>query len=112
MRHKKKTDITQTLRLINSTDYQKDSIVSRTIIDKKAGTVTFFAFDKGQGLSEHTAPFNTLVYLLDGEAEIVISGEVSRLKKDEIIILPANQPHSLRAVKKFKMILTMIRSHS
>jgi len=84
--------------------------VSRTIIDKKTGTVTLFAFDEGQGLSEHTAPFDALVYLLDGEAEIVISGKSLRLKEGEIVIMPANQPHALKAVKKFKMILTMIRS--
>ncbi len=90
-------------------DYQKDSIVSRTIIDKKSGTVTFFAFDEGQGLSEHTAPFDALVYLLDGEAEIVISGKAFHLKEGEMIIMPANHPHSLKATKKFKMMLTMIR---
>ena len=81
-----------------------------TIIDKNTGTVTLFAFDEGQGLSEHTAPFDALVCLLDGEAEIIISGKVLRLKEGEIIIMPANQPHALKAVKSFKMILTMIRS--
>lgn len=90
-------------------EYQVGSVVSRTIIDKKTGTVTLFAFDKGQGLSEHTAPFDALVHLLDGEAEIVISGKALRLKEGEMIIMPANQPHALRAVEKFKMILTMIR---
>jgi quercetin dioxygenase-like cupin family protein len=84
--------------------------VSRTILDKKTGTVTFFAFDKGQGLSEHTAPFDALVYLLDGEAEVVISGKLSRLKAGEMVIIPANDPHALRAITRFKMILTMIRS--
>lgn len=97
-------------RLIDLADYQTGSIVSRTIIDKKTGTVTFFAFDKGQGLSEHTAPFNAMVYIIDGEAEITISGKPFRLKQDEMIIMPANEPHALKAVKKFKMILTMIRS--
>jgi len=90
--------------------YQEGSIVSRTIIDRKTGTVTLFAFDKGQGLSEHTAPFDALVFLLDGEAEIVISGQVLRLKQGEMVIMPANQPHALKATEKFKMILTMIRS--
>ena len=91
-------------------DYQEGSVVSRTILDKKTGTVTLFAFDKGQGLSEHTAPFDALVHLLDGEAEIVISGKALRLKEGEMVIMPANQPHALRAIEKFKMILTMIRS--
>ena len=91
-------------------DYHVGSVVSRTIIDQKTGTVTLFAFDKGQGLSEHTAPFDALVHLLDGEAEIVISGKALRLKEGEMVIMPANQPHALRAVEKFKMILTMIRS--
>lgn len=100
----------QAIKLIDLADYQDGSVVSRTIIDKKTGTVTFFAFDEGQGLSEHTAPFDALVYLLDGEAEIAISGKPHRLKEGEMIIMPANQPHALRAVKKFKMTLTMIRS--
>ncbi len=100
----------QAIRLIDLADYQEGSVVSRTIIDKKTGTVTFFAFDEGQGLSEHTAPFDALVYLVDGEAEIVISGKPICLKDGEMVIMPANQPHALRAIKKFKMILTMIRS--
>jgi len=100
----------QPVKLIEIANYQEGSIVSRTIIDKEAGTVTFFAFDEGQGLSEHTAPFDAFVILLDGEAEIVISGKPFHLKKDEMIIMPANKPHSLRAIKKFKMILIMIRS--
>ena len=91
-------------------DYQQGSVVSRTILDKKTGTVTLFAFDRGQGLSEHTAPFDALVHLLDGEAEIIISGKGLRLKEGEMVIMPANQPHALRAIEKFKMILTMIRS--
>ncbi len=100
----------QAIRLIDLADYQKGSVVSRTVIDKKTGTVTFFAFDEGQGLSEHTAPFDALVYLLEGEAEIVISGKALHCKEDDMLIMPANEPHALRAVKKFKMILTMIRS--
>jgi len=101
---------TQVTRLVDLADYQEGSIVSRTIIDKKTGTVTFFAFDKGQGLSEHTAPFDALVYLLDGEAEIVISGKPFRLKAGEMVIMPANEPHALKAITRFKMVLTMIRS--
>jgi quercetin dioxygenase-like cupin family protein len=102
--------LAQAIRLVDLADYQEGSVVSRTIIDKKTGTVTFFAFDEGQGLSEHTTPFDALVYLVDGEAEITISGKPVRLREGEMIIMPANQPHALRAVKKFKMVLTMIRS--
>ena len=102
--------VARAVKLIDLAEYHEGSVVSRTIIDKKTGTVTFFAFDEGQVLSEHTAPFDALVYLLEGEAEIVISGKSLRLKGGEVVIMPANQPHALRAVKKFKMILTMIRS--
>ena len=91
-------------------DYQKGTIVSKTIIDKEAGTVTLFAFDKEQGLSEHTAPFDAMVNILDGEAEIIISGKTFNLKAGEIIIMPANEPHAVKACKKFKMILIMIKS--
>ena len=84
--------------------------MSREIIKKKTGTVSLFAFDEGQGLSEHTAPFDALVFVLDGEAEITISGKAFRLREGEMIIMPANQPHALSAVKKFKMLLIMIRS--
>ena len=97
-------------KLVDLADYQEDSVVSRTIIDRKAGTVTFFAFDEGQGLSEHTAPYDALIYLLEGTAEIVISGKLALLKEGEMILIPARKPHLLRAVNKFKMILTMIRS--
>ena len=100
----------QAIRLVNLADYQEGSVVSRTIIDKKTGTVTFFAFAEGQSLSEHTAPFDALVYLLEGEAEVVISGKPIRLVGGEMVIMPAHQPHALRAVKNFKMILIMIRS--
>jgi len=100
----------QAVRLVDLVEYQEGSVVSRTIIDKKAGTVTLFAFDEGQGLSEHTAPFDALVYLVDGEAEVVISGKAIRLKEGEMVIMPANKPHALRALRKFKMVLTMIRS--
>ena len=91
-------------------EYQLGSVVSRTIVDKKAGTVTLFAFDEGEGLSEHTTPYDALVYVLDGEADIVISGKSVLLKKGEVTIMPANEPHALSAVTKFKMLLTMIRS--
>jgi len=91
-------------------DYQDDAVVSRTIIDKKTGTLTLFAFDEGQGLSEHTAPFDALVYILDGEAEVTISGNSLELKEGEVVVMPANEPHALRATKRFKMMLVMIRS--
>lgn len=91
-------------------DYQDGAVVSREIINKKTGTVTLFAFDAGQGLSEHTAPFDALVYLLDGEAEVTISGKANRLKAGDVIIMPANQPHALKALERFKMALVMIRS--
>ena len=96
--------------LVALVNYQKVSVVSRTLIDKDTGTVTLFAFDKGQGLSEHTAPYDALVHILDGEADVVISSRAHRLAKGEMIIMPANQPHGLKAVKQFKMMLIMIRS--
>ncbi|MGD2247952.1 MAG: cupin domain-containing protein [Candidatus Methanofastidiosia archaeon] len=90
--------------------YQEGSVVSRTVIDKDTGTVTFFAFDEGQSLSEHTTPYDALVHVLDGEAEIVISGKPFAVKKGEMIIMPAHEPHAVRAPKKFKMLLIMIKS--
>lgn len=90
--------------------YQAGSVVSRTIIEKQAGTVTLFAFSQDQGLSEHTAPFDALVYLVDGEADITISGKSHRLKEGEMIIMPANEPHALRAITQFKMLLVMVKS--
>jgi quercetin dioxygenase-like cupin family protein len=90
--------------------YQEGAVVSRTIIDKKAGTVTLFAFDQNQGLSEHTAPYDAMVYIIEGTADITISGKPIRLEKGEITIMPANEPHALTAVTRFKMLLTMVRS--
>ena len=90
--------------------YQEGSVVSKTLIDKKTGTVTIFAFDANQGLSEHTAPFDALVYIFDGEAEVNISGKPLRVKKGELTIMPANEPHALTAISRFKMALIMIRS--
>lgn len=91
-------------------EYSEDSVVSRTIIQKETGTVTIFAFDEGQGLSEHAAPFDAMVYVADGEAVITISKKPHRLKKGEFIIMPADKPHAVDAVKKFKMVLIMIRT--
>ena len=90
--------------------YQKGAVVSRTVIDKKIGTVTIFAFDEGQGLSEHTAPYDALIFLIDGEGVVNIAGEEHKIKKGEMIIMPANKPHSVKATKKFKMALVMIRA--
>lgn len=91
-------------------DYQQGSVVSRALIDKPAGNVTLFSFDRGQGLSEHTAPFDALVDVLDGEVEITISGKPYRVGPGEMLIMPANQPHALKAVSRFKMMLVMIKS--
>ena len=91
-------------------DYQSGAVVSRTIIERNTGTVTLFAFDEGQGLSEHTAPFDALVYLIDGEAEITIAGKAFHLKGGDLVIMPADKPHALKAEKRFKMMLIMIRS--
>jgi quercetin dioxygenase-like cupin family protein len=90
--------------------YQDGAVVSREIVKKPAGNVTLFAFDEGQGLSEHTAPFDALVQVVEGEAEITVSGEPHRVRNGEMILMPAGRPHALRALTRFKMILTMIRS--
>ena len=90
-------------------DYQQGAIVSRTIADKETGTLTLFAFDKGQGLSEHTAPFDAIVYALEGEADITLSGQKTRVACGDMLIMPADQPHAVRASTPFKMLLVMIR---
>ncbi len=100
----------QAMKLIDLIDYQVDSVVSRTIIDKSTGTLTLFAFDKGQGLSEHTAPFDALVNIIAGEAEVTISGKSIQVSQGEMVIMPANQPHALKALHRFKMMLVMIKS--
>ena len=96
--------------LLDMIGYQEGAVVSKTLIDRKTGTVTLFAFAQGQGLSEHTAPFDALVQILDGEVEIRISGKAFNLNSGNIILMPANEPHALKAIKPFKMMLTMIRS--
>lgn len=98
------------INLVGLVDYQEGSVVSRTIIDRKTGSVTLFAFDGGQNLSEHTAPYDALVYILDGSAEVTISGKALCLQEGEMVIMPAKAPHSIKATTKFKMLLTMIRS--
>ncbi|MDM8538302.1 cupin domain-containing protein [Desulfobacterales bacterium HSG17] len=97
------------LALENLIDYQTGSVVSKTIIKKPTGTVTLFAFDKDEGLSEHTAPFDAMVYIADGNAAITVSGKEYNLSKGQMIIMPANQPHALKAVEPFKMLLIMIK---
>jgi quercetin dioxygenase-like cupin family protein len=102
--------VPQVNRLSEMVEYQKGAIVSKTLLDKKTGTLTLFAFDQGQGLSEHTAPFDAFVNILDGEAEVTISRKPYQLHTGESIIMPANEPHALKATKRFKMMLVMIRS--
>ena len=103
--------IAHSLNLKELVNYQMGSVVSRTIIDKKTGTLTLFAFAAGQGLSEHTTPFDAFVYILDGEAEITIDKKkTSSLNEGQMIIMPANKPHQLKANKPFKMMLVMIRA--
>jgi quercetin dioxygenase-like cupin family protein len=104
------TPASQPQKLVELVQYQAGSVVSRALVNEKAGTVTLFAFGEGEGLSEHTAPFDALVHILEGEAEVVISGKPLRLKQGEMVIMPANEPHALKALTRFKMLLTMIRS--
>lgn len=102
--------LAKVVKLVDMVDYQKRSVVSQTLIDKEVGTITFFAFDEGQGLSAHTTPFDAMVCILDGEAEITIAGKLFHLAAGEMIIMPAQKSHALKAVKQFKMMLTMIRA--
>jgi quercetin dioxygenase-like cupin family protein len=102
--------IAEAVRLADLVNYQEGSVVSRTIVKRATGTVTLFAFDEGQGLSEHTAAFDAVAHLLDGEAEITVSGRALRATTGEAVLMPANQPHSLKALSRFKMLLTMISS--
>lgn len=90
-------------------EYQEGSIVSKTLVDKETGSITLFAFAAGQSLSEHTAPYEALVQVLDGKAEIVIAGQTYKLKAGEMIVMPADIPHAVKAKEKFKMMLTMIK---
>ncbi|MFA5275612.1 MAG: cupin domain-containing protein [Candidatus Omnitrophota bacterium] len=103
-------NVEEASNLVSLLDYQDGSVVSKEVIRKEKGTVTLFAFDKGQGLSEHTAPFDALVYIFDGKAEITIAGKRHSLKAGETIIMPANKPHSLKAIERFKMLLVMIKA--
>lgn len=110
---KQKTDallLAQVSGLAGMVEYQEGSVVSRTIMDQRSGTVTLFAFGEGQGLSEHTAPFNAMVYVMDGKVRVMISGKPFDLSAGDAIIMPANQPHALQAISRFKMMLIMIRA--
>jgi quercetin dioxygenase-like cupin family protein len=97
-------------RVVDLVSYQEGSVVSRIIVKRETGNVTLFAFDAGQELSEHTAPFDALVQVLEGEAAITVAGQPYRVRTGEMILMPARQPHALQAVSRFKMLLTMIRS--
>jgi quercetin dioxygenase-like cupin family protein len=104
------TIIGQTFTMSDQVSYQPGSVVSRTLLDKKIGTLTLFAFDAGQGLSEHTAPFDAVVQVIDGTAAVAIDGTVHQVQAGEMIIMPANLPHALQAETPFKMLLVMIRA--
>ena len=98
------------LNLKEYIDYQEGSVVSKMLINKPEGSITIFAFDKGEGLSEHTTPFDAFVYLIEGKAEITISGKSHVLEGGQMIIMPANEPHALKALERYKMMLVMIKS--
>jgi len=110
MSDSKESLVSKAAYLADLVEYQQGSVVSRALIDKTAGTVTLFAFDAGQGLSEHTAPFDAMVYILDGEAQVTITGNPLSLKAGDATIMPANKPHALTAKNCFKMLLVMIKS--
>jgi quercetin dioxygenase-like cupin family protein len=103
------TELEGVIALSALLDYQAGAVVSRTLVKKEAGTVTAFAFDAGEGLSEHTAPFEALVVMIDGEAEISIAGTPHRVTAGQLLRLPAAKPHAVKAVTRFKMLLIMIR---
>jgi quercetin dioxygenase-like cupin family protein len=108
--HEIKFEPAQAVQVATLVDYQSGSVVSREILKGATGRITLFAFDEGEGLSEHTSPFNALVQIIEGEAEITISSKPHCVKAGEFILMPAQQPHALKALKRFKMVLTMIRS--
>ena len=110
MTEEKESLMAQALGVAGLVSYQDGSVVSRTLLDKKAGTITMFAFAEGEGLSEHTAPFDAFVQIIDGTAESTVDGEMHMVHDGEMIIMPANKPHALRAARQFKMLLVMIRS--
>lgn len=110
MPKKETVEKAKSLSLAGLVEYQPGAVVSRTVIDHKEGTVTVFSFDEGEGLSEHVAPFDAMVVVLDGEAEVTVAGKANRVRAGETIIMPADRPHALRAVKRFKMLLVMVRA--
>ena len=101
----------EVLHLDGMISYQEGSVVSRTLIDRKTGTVTLFAFDENQGLSEHTAPYDALVNVLEGEVDVTVSGKHFAVRQGEMVIMPANEPHALVARSRFKMLLVMLKSY-
>jgi quercetin dioxygenase-like cupin family protein len=110
MPKKETVEKAKSLSLTGLVEYQPGAVVSRTVIDHTEGTVTVFSFDEGEGLSEHVAPFDAMVVVLDGEAEVTVAGKANRVRAGETIIMPADRPHALRAVKRFKMLLVMVRA--
>jgi quercetin dioxygenase-like cupin family protein len=110
MAAEKESLMARAIDLAGLVSYQEGSVVSRTLLDKKAGTITVFAFADGEGLSEHTAPFDAFVHIVDGAAEINVDGVTHTVHGGEMIIMPAHKPHSLKAAQRFKMLLVMIRS--
>jgi quercetin dioxygenase-like cupin family protein len=108
--NKMKEFLAQALKMKDLAAYQDGAVVSKEILKKETGTVTIFSFEQGQGLSEHTAPYDAMVVILDGEAEVIISGNTHQVREGEMIIMPAHEPHALKANKRFKMMLVMIRS--
>jgi quercetin dioxygenase-like cupin family protein len=106
----KEAEKAKAIDLVSYVDYAGGSVVSKTLVNKKVGTLTLFSFDAGQGLSEHTAPFDAVVQVLDGEAELTIGGETVKAGAGQMVIMPASVPHSVHAAKRFKMMLIMIRS--
>jgi quercetin dioxygenase-like cupin family protein len=104
------TDYSQATNLSDLIGYQGGAVVSRTLVNKKTGTVTLFSFDAGQGLSEHTAPYDALVYVVEGVTDVTISGNTQRLSAGDVVVMPANEPHALHGVQAFKMLLVMIKS--
>jgi quercetin dioxygenase-like cupin family protein len=107
---KREMPAAEAISVAGMVNYQEEAVVSRTLINRPAATITLFAFDEAQGLSEHTAPFDALAQVLEGEAEITVSGKPLVTKAGSAVLMPANQPHALKALTRFKMLLTMIRS--
>ena len=100
----------EALDVVTLVDYGQGAIVSRTILDNNAGTITLFSFDEGQGLSEHTAPFDALVQVLDGQGEFIVGGKAHNVRAGQVLLMPANVPHAVKAARRFKMLLTMLRA--